>query len=69
MKRNLFGILAIVTLSLLISVPIMSARTIATASVLFAFSVGDTEMPAGNYIISSVSDSAIAVRNRSKARA
>lgn len=66
MKRNLFGILAIVTLSLLISVPIMSARTIATASVLFAFSVGDTEMPAGNYIISSVSDSAIAVRNRSK---
>jgi hypothetical protein len=66
MKCNVFGILAIVTLSLLISVPIMSAQTIATASVPFAFTVANTEMSAGNYVITSVSDSAIVVINRSK---
>ena len=66
MKCNVFEILAIVTLSLLISVPIMSAQAIATASVPFAFTVEDTEMPAGSYVITSVSDSAIAVINRSK---
>jgi len=66
MKCNVFGILAIVTLSLLISVPIMSAQTIATASVPFAFTVANAEMSAGNYIITSVSDSAIAVIDRSK---
>jgi hypothetical protein len=66
MKCNVFGILAIVTLSLLISVPIMSAQAIATASVPFAFTVENTEMSAGSYVITSVSDSAIAVINRSK---
>ena len=66
MKCNVFGILAIVTLSLLISVPIMSAQTIATASVPFAFTVANTEMSAGNYVITSVSDYAIVVINRSK---
>ena len=66
MKRNLFGILAILTLSLLISVPSMSAQTIAKATIPFAFTVGQTEMPAGNYIISSVSDSAIAIMGREK---
>ena len=66
MKCNVFGILAIVTLSLLISVPIMSAQTVATASVPFAFTVANTEMSAGNYVITSVSDSEIVVINRSK---
>lgn len=67
MKRNnLFGILAMVTFSLLAGVPNMSAQMIATATVPFAFTVGHTEMPAGNYVISSVSDSAIAIMNRNK---
>jgi len=66
MKRNLFGILAILTLSLLISVPSISAQTIANATVPFAFTVGQTEMPAGNYVISSLSDSAMAIMNRNK---
>jgi len=66
MKWNVFGILAIVTLSLLVSVPIMSAQTIAMASVPFAFTVANTEMSAGNYVITSVSDSAIVVINRVK---
>ena len=65
MKCNVCGILAIATLSLLVSVPIMSAQTIAMASVPFAFTVADTEMSAGNYVITSVSDSAIVVINRS----
>lgn len=67
MKRNLFGILAILMiLSLSIVVPNMSAQTIAKATVPFPFTVGQTEMPAGNYIISSVSDSAIAIMGREK---
>jgi hypothetical protein len=66
MKCNVFGIMAIVTLSLLISVPIMSAQAIATARVPFAFTVENTEMSAGTYTIAAVSYSAIAVINRSK---
>jgi len=66
MKCNVFGILAIVTLSLLVSVTIMSAQTIAKANVPFAFTVANTEMSAGNYVITSVSDSEIAIINRSK---
>ena len=66
MKCNVFGILAIVTLSLLVNIPIMSAQTIAMASVPFAFTVANTEMSAGNYVITSVSDSAIVVINRVK---
>ena len=68
MKRNLFWVLTIVTLCLLISIPSMSAQTIAKANVPFAFTVGQTEMPAGNYIISSAVDSAIAIMNRDKGR-
>src|SRR5271169_5099246 len=68
MKRNLFGILAILTLSIWIGVPSMSAQTIAKATVPFAFTVGQTEMPAGNYIINSVADSAIVITNRNKQR-
>ena len=66
MKLNLFGIPAILTLSILISVPSVSAQTIAKAVVPFAFTVGQTELPAGNYVISSVSDSAIAITDRNK---
>ena len=66
MKCNVFGIMAIVTLSLLVNIPIMSAQTIAMASVPFAFTVANTEMSAGNYVITSVSDSAIVVINRVK---
>jgi hypothetical protein len=66
MKHILFGILAIATLSLLISVPSMSAQTFAKANVPFAFTVGQTEMPAGNYVISAVSGSAIAIMGRDK---
>ena len=64
MNRNLVGILAILTLALTISVPTISAQTIVKANVPFAFTVGQTEMPAGNYLVSSVSESAIAITDR-----
>lgn len=64
MNRNLIGILAILASAFSISVPTATAQTIAKASVPFAFTVGKTEMPAGNYLVSSVSDSAIAITNR-----
>ena len=54
MKRNLFGILTTLTLALLISVP-LSAQTIAKATVPFDFTVGQTQMPAGTYEISPLS--------------
>ena len=66
MNRNRVGILAILALALTISVPTISAQTIVKANVPFAFTVGQTEMPAGNYVISSVSESAIAIRDRNK---
>ena len=66
MKRMLFGILAILTLSLSIMVPSISAQTVAKATVPFAFTVGQKEMPAGTYVVTSVSDSAIAIMDRDK---
>lgn len=66
MKPILFGILAILTLSLSIIIPSTSAQTIAKATVPFHFTVGQKEMPAGNYVISSVSDSAIVIMDRNK---
>lgn len=61
MKSNFFGILGMLSLALLISAPSLSAQTIAKVSVPFSFTVGRTEMSAGNYVISSVSDTAIAI--------
>ena len=66
MKRIFFGILAILTLSLSIIIPSLSVQTIVKATVPFPFTVGQKEMPAGDYVISSVSDSAIAIMNRNK---
>ena len=64
MNRNLFiGILITSALSLLISVPSISAQTTLRAPVPFAFTVGKTDMPAGTYTIIPVSSSAIAIRD------
>lgn len=69
MNRNLvIGILATLALSLLISVPSISAQTTTKAAVPFPFTVGQTEMPAGTYIISPVSQSAIAIRDTNTAK-
>jgi hypothetical protein len=67
MKRNLFGILTTLMLALLISVP-LSAQTIATATVPFDFTVGQTRMPAGTYQISPLAHGAIVVRDGKTAK-
>ena len=64
MNRNITGMLAILALTLSICVPTISAQTIVKANVPFSFTVGKTEMPAGNYVVSSVSESAIAITDR-----
>ena len=62
MKRNLMtGILTILALLLLISVPSSYAQTAVRATVPFNFTVGTAEMPAGTYTISRVSSSVIEV--------
>ena len=67
MKRNLFGILTTLTLALLISVP-LSAQTIATATVPFDFTVGQTQMPAGTYNISPLDHGAMVIRDGKTAK-
>lgn len=68
MIRNFVGILIALAVSLLISVPNTYAQTVTKATVPFAFTVGQSEMPAGTYTISSVSDSAIVIRNSNTAK-
>lgn len=63
MNRNIVGILITLAVSLLISVPNTYAQSV-TTTVPFAFTVGRSEMPAGTYIISPVSQSVIAIRDR-----
>jgi len=67
MKRNVFGILTTLMLALLISVP-LSAQTIATATVPFDFTVEQTQMPAGTYLISPLGHDAILVRDSKTAK-
>jgi len=64
MNRNLVGILITLAVSLLVSVPNTYAQSVTTATVPFAFTVGESEMPAGTYTISHVSQSVIAIRER-----
>ena len=62
MKRNFLGILTAMTVALLISVP-LSAQTIAKVTVPFDFTVGQAQMSAGTYEISSPGHDAIVIRN------
>jgi len=68
MARHFFGILTTMALALLISVP-LSAQTIATATVPFDFTVGQTQLSAGTYEISTVAHAAgIEIRNTKAAK-
>ena len=63
MQRNLMtGILTILALLLLISVPSSYAQTAVRATVPFNFTVGKAEMPAGTYTVSRVSSSVIEIK-------
>jgi hypothetical protein len=63
MARHFLGILTTMALALLISVP-LSSQTIATATVPFDFTVGQTQLSAGTYEISTLAHAAgIEIRN------
>jgi hypothetical protein len=51
MKRNLIGTLSLVVMSLLLNVNGANAQSAAKANVPFAFNVGSSQLPAGNYIV------------------
>ncbi|PWT84852.1 MAG: hypothetical protein C5B58_04030 [Acidobacteria bacterium] len=69
MKRNSIGILTMAAFLLLISAMSAYAQTTAKAAVPFAFTVGQTEMPAGTYVISSLSPSVITIRDADTGKA
>jgi hypothetical protein len=49
MKRNMFGALMTLIVACTIAIPVVHAQTSMTASVPFAFAVGDRQLPAGAY--------------------
>ena len=52
MKRNIFGALMTLIVAFTIAVPLVNAqRTILTANVPFAFSIGDKQLPGGAYAV------------------
>lgn len=68
MARHFFGILTTMALALVTSVP-LSAQTIATATVPFDFTVGQTQLSAGTYEISTLAHAAgIEIRNTKAAK-
>jgi hypothetical protein len=64
MKRNLIGIISLVALTVLLNPASANAQARVKADVPFAFTVGNTQLPAGCYEISSAqTDSTIMLRN------
>jgi hypothetical protein len=51
MKRNLIGTLSLVVMSLLLNATAAFAQSVVTANVPFAFKVGQAQLPAGSYKI------------------
>ena len=52
MKRNVFGALMTLIVAAAIAVPVVNAQqTIMSANVPFAFSVGNSQLPAGTYAV------------------
>ncbi|HEY4741685.1 MAG TPA: hypothetical protein VIH76_13910 [Candidatus Acidoferrales bacterium] len=64
MKRNLIGIISLVALTVLLNATGANAQARMSANVPFAFTVGNAQLPAGCYEISSAQTySTIMVRN------
>jgi hypothetical protein len=65
MKRNLFGVLSLVAMSLLLSATGVYAQSYAKANVPFDFKVGSAQLPAGVYEVKvdDASSGAITIRN------
>jgi hypothetical protein len=54
MKRNMFGALMTLIVACTIAIPVVHAQTSMTASIPFAFSVGDKQLPSGAYEVRDV---------------
>ncbi len=63
MKRNLFGILTLVVLSLMFAAAGANAQTNVKADVPFAFMVGNAQMPAGSYTVSEFGQGTMLIRS------
>jgi hypothetical protein len=65
MQRKVYGVLTMLAVALIVSVPMVQAQTPSRlrADVPFAFSLADKSMPAGNYEIRSLSDRLLEVWN------
>jgi hypothetical protein len=63
MKRNVIGILSLVVMSLILNTTGAVAQAVAKANVPFAFTVGSAQLPAGTYMVSALSDTAIVIQN------
>ena len=65
MKRNIFGALMTLIVALAVATPMVHAQsTIMTANVPFAFTVGQKQLPAGEYSIREMGDRATLIENR-----
>jgi hypothetical protein len=65
MQGKVYGVLTMLAVALIVSVPTVQAQAPSRlrADVLFAFSLEDKSMPAGNYEIKSLSDRLLEVWN------
>jgi hypothetical protein len=63
MKRNLFGILSLVVLSLMFTATGAFAQAYAKANVPFDFKVGSAQLPAGSYEVKVEEQGTISIRN------
>ena len=63
MKRNLIGTLSLVVLSLMLVSTGASAQAIAKGDVPFAFMVGNKQLPAGSYVVSTDGQATVVIRS------
>ncbi len=64
MKRNMFGALMTLIAASVLVVPAVHAQRILTADVPFAFTVSNSQMPAGAYEVQQVGDHATLIEAR-----
>ncbi len=64
MTRNKFGVLMTLIVACTLAIPLVHAQTIMSASVPFDFSVDGKYLPAGNYQVREISQSATLITSR-----
>ena len=66
MKRTMFGALMTLIVAFTVAVPVVHAQSsiIMTANVPFAFSVGQSQLPAGSYAVREINDRATLIQSK-----